>query len=322
MEQYEIDDMMTNLQDYLERQNINTSRFFRCINPQHIDSNASMKYFDDNKAYCFGCGACYDLVGAISVIEGLDRKSAFKKAKEYYYSGKTEIRRNNLVKASTEQKPKVKKDYEKAYYMWNQNYRNSSEAKKYIKERGISEQTAKRFNIGYNEFNFGDYTFKAVVIPISNHCFSARNISHTDELRYYKPRGSQTEIFNKEALSNDIPYCIITEGEFDCLSFETLGLNAIALSSANNYNKLIELEKNLDKRYILALDNDNAGEVVKNSLIEYFKRENIKFAVFDNCGFKDANKALVENKKEFANSIYSVLEQFDIKVKRIQDFEM
>ena len=47
MEQHEIDDMMSNLQDYLERQNINTSRFFRCLNPHHIDSNASMKYFDD-----------------------------------------------------------------------------------------------------------------------------------------------------------------------------------------------------------------------------------------------------------------------------------
>ena len=59
MEQHEIDDMMSNLQDYLERQNINTSRFFRCLNPQHIDSNASMKYFDDCKVYCFGCGCCF-----------------------------------------------------------------------------------------------------------------------------------------------------------------------------------------------------------------------------------------------------------------------
>ena len=69
MEQYEIDDMMTNLQGYLERQNINTSRFFRCLNPQHIDSNASMKYFDDCKVYCFGCGCSYDLVGVIGAVE-------------------------------------------------------------------------------------------------------------------------------------------------------------------------------------------------------------------------------------------------------------
>ena len=106
------------------------------------------------------------------------------------------------------------------------------------------------------------------------------------------------------------------------MSFETLGLNAIALSSANNFNKFIELDKDLDKKFIIALDNDNAGEVVRNSLIEYFTKENIKFAVFDNCGFKDANKALVENKKEFANGIYKVLEQNDIKIKRLQESEM
>ena len=82
MEQHEIDDMMSNLQDYLERQNINTSRFFRCLNPQHIDSNASMKYFDDCKVYCFGCGCSYDLVGVIGAVEGLDRKEAFEHVKE------------------------------------------------------------------------------------------------------------------------------------------------------------------------------------------------------------------------------------------------
>ena len=322
MEQHEIDDMMSNLQDYLERQNINTSRFFRCLNPQHIDSNASMKYFDDCKVYCFGCGCSYDLVGVIGAVEGLDRKEAFKRAKEYYYSNY-----KNTPKIAT--KPivdgshiKEQKNYEKAYYIWQQNYKNNYEAKKYLKQRGISEQTAKRFGIGFNEFNFGDFTFKSVVIPINEHCFSARNISNDNDLRYYKPRGSKIEMFNIGALTNNKPYCIITEGEFDCLSFETIGLNSMGLSSANNVNKFVKESIPKDKLFILALDNDEAGSIAKDTLARFFESENIRYSVFDNCGFKDANKALVEDKKRFENSIYNQIEQFDSKLKKLSEVEM
>ena len=80
MEQQEIDYMMSNLQDYLELHGIDTSKLFRCLNPEHNDANPSMKYFDDNKVYCFGCGASYNLVDVISIMEGLDKKEAFKKA--------------------------------------------------------------------------------------------------------------------------------------------------------------------------------------------------------------------------------------------------
>ena len=87
-------------------------------------------------------------------------------------------------------------------------------------------------------------------------------------MRYYKPKGCQVELFNTEALTNNSKYCVITEGEFDCLSFVTVGVNAIGLSSANNVNKFIEREKSLDKTFILALDNDEAGQIAANYLLD------------------------------------------------------
>lgn len=322
MEQHEIDDMMSNLQEYLERQNINTSRFFRCLNPHHIDSNASMKYFDDCRVYCFGCGCSYDLVGVIGAIEGLDRREAFKKAKEYYYSDFHKTPKLRQKPTNEVSQNKEQKNYEKAYYIWQQNYKNNYEAKRYLKQRGISEQTAKRFGIGFNEFKFGELYFKSVVIPINEHCFSARNISDDENLRYYKPTGSRIDMFNIEALTNNKPYCIVTEGEFDCLSFETIGLNSMGLSSANNVNKFVKESIPKDKVFILALDNDEAGSIAKDTLARFFESENIKYGVFDNCGFKDANKALVEDKKLFENSIYKLIEQFDIKLKKLNEVEM
>ena len=79
MENYELEGVMDNLKSYLESHNINTSRLFHCLNPNHRDSNASMKYFDDGRCYCFGCGVSYNLVDVIGIMENLDNRSAFKK---------------------------------------------------------------------------------------------------------------------------------------------------------------------------------------------------------------------------------------------------
>ena len=89
-----------------------------------------------------------------------------------------------------------------------------------------------------------------------------------------------------------------------------------------DYHPLYDEIKDLTKTYILALDNDEAGNIAKESLAKFFDSENIKYGVFDNCGFKDANKALVEDKKQFENSIYKLIEQFDIKLKKLNEVEM
>ena len=298
MERYEVEGVLSNLRQYLEGHGINTSRLFHCINPQHIDSNASMKYFDDDRVYCFGCGASYNLVDVIGIMENLNKREAFKQTLNYYGKNYYNVR-------PIQKEPKQNnKNYEKAYNVWRCNLNENPTAKLYLKSRGLDDKTIKRFKIGYNSFDFGDYKLNAVVIPINNHCFTARNIlNEEDGIRYYKSKGCQLEIFNSEILKGDIKYCVITEGEFDCLSFESIGINAISLGSANNIHKFIELEKPKEITYILALDNDEAGQNAKNSLIEYFNNNKIKYDVFDNCGYKDANQALVNDKELFQKSI-------------------
>lgn len=306
MERYEVDGILSNLRQYLEGHGINTSRLFHCINPQHIDSNASMKYFDDDRVYCFGCGASYNLVDVIGIMENLNKSEAFKQTLKYYGKNYYNVR---PIQKETKQN---NKNYEKAYNVWQYNLRENQTANLYLKSRGLDDKTIKKFKIGYNSFDFGDYKLNAVVIPINNHCFTARNIlNEEDGIRYYKSKGCQLEIFNSVILKSDIKYCVITEGEFDCLSFESIGINAISLGSANNIHKFIEQEKSNKITYILALDNDEAGQNAKNSLIDYFNNNGIKYIVFDNCGYKDANQALVENKELFKKSIYDIVNTID-----------
>ena len=56
MTKTEIEDLKTNLQSYLETHGIDTSRLFRCINPDHTDNNPSMEYFKDNKVIAMVVG--------------------------------------------------------------------------------------------------------------------------------------------------------------------------------------------------------------------------------------------------------------------------
>ena len=308
MEQYQIDDLKTNLRSYLESQGINTSRLFRCINPHHIEKNASMKYYDDNKVHCFGCGMTYNLFDVISICENCDNKEAFKKAIQYYgYDNLTPQKKLEQVQKTEPKEPETEKDYRKAFVYWNKRLRNNQEAQKYLFSRGIDMKTANRFNLGFNYFNIGEFKLNAIIIPTSDNSYTARNIKD-GELRYYRKTKCHTRIFNTAALKNKIPYCVITEGEFDCLSFETVGVNCIALGSANNLAKFIECDKDKNKTYILALDNDNAGKVATNEFIQYFNENHILYLTFDNCGFKDANQALVENKPLFTKRINQIVE--------------
>ena len=325
MEQYQIDDMLSNLQSYLESWGINTRRHFRCLNPDHSDSNASMKYFDDNKCYCFGCGAVYNLVDCISSLENVDRKEAYKRAINKYSFSDRKVR----VEKPIEKKEESHNNYEKAYSVWKYNLTKNSKAKEYLKQRGLSEETIKRFNLGFNSFDFGEFNYNAIVIPISNSCYTTRNIDKEQtEIRYYKSKGTQSALFNPSALTNDKPYCVIVEGEFDCMSFETLGKNCIALCGANNIDKFISADKRNDKIYVLALDKDVAGIKTTNALKDYFDEYEMNYIEFDFGDYKDPNEALVKDREQFSDlceeMVYDVMkckERIDRK-KLKQDIEM
>ena len=315
MEQYQIDNMLSNLQSYLETNGIRTDRFFQCINPEHPDRHPSMKYYDDNHVHCFGCGCTYDLIDVISVCEHLDKKAAFKKAIEYYANKNIEVARTNYQKTA-KSKEKTAKNYEKAYIFWQKALKDNLQAKEYLLNRGIDLATAERFKLGFNCFTLRDkdkqeIKFNAIVIPVDETCFSARNINPNEEMRYFKPKACDVELFNKSALTNNKPICVLTEGEFDCLSFESIGVNCVGLGSANNINKFLEAEFDKNKTFILALDNDFAGCKATQTLKDFFKENNIKYKCFDNCGFKDPNEALVTNKNAFSRSIFSLIKNIE-----------
>ncbi len=324
MEDIEYEYLKSNLKNYLESRGIDTSRMFRCINPNHNDSNASMKYYDDNKVHCFGCGETYNLFDCIAKLENVNNKEAFKRALQYYNLGANLRKIEDYTKEKITKNKQNVKDYSRAYKVWSKNLENEKSAKNYLKMRKIDEKTAKKFNLGYNLFNFGEKKLSAIIIPISKNSFTARNIDTTNnDFRYYKTKGSHIDIFNKEALYNDKPFCFITEGEFDCLSLETIGANAIALGSVSNLSKFKELELDKKKVYIIAFDSDEAGYKASDDLVNYFKENKIKFLIYE-CAeykdkYKDVNEALVNDEEYFKNCVNDLIR---VALKKVSQEEM
>jgi KaiC/GvpD/RAD55 family RecA-like ATPase/5S rRNA maturation endonuclease (ribonuclease M5) len=178
----------------------------------------------------------------------------------------------------------------------------------YYKGRGLTDRIIKAYKLGtlaggYNKPGYGK-AFK-YVIPVSNSFIILRSDNEKDR---YRNIGSP-EILNIEYLQDlSLTEIFITEGIFDALSLEELDRKAIALNSTAQARQLIEaLEADRDqvknKRFILALDNDQGGrktaEQLKGALLEM----DLPFNELNLAGHKDINEYFIKDKAGLLQAI-------------------
>ena len=303
----ELERVKEHIEDYMREKGLPFNKHFHCILKDHKDEDPSMRY---DKEYhilkCFGCGEALDIFDLVALDKNLNKKQAFiETIKMYeprlldYTETKTNKNETNLLK------------------MWQEAVFNSKEALDYLHSRGLSDETIKKYGLGYNSSFYAKaddktYTFPAIIIPREENCYTARNISWkpTDnkDLRIRKI-GASTIYNLNQSNNSDKSYCFIAEGEFDCLSFLELGYNAIGLGSCSNFNKLFNSNLDTSKTYILSLDNDEAGKETADKIANEFKVRNIKFITFNYGGLiKDPNEALTTDKQAFITGIQGVLD--------------
>lgn len=100
-------------------------------------------------------------------------------------------------------------------------------------------------------------------------------------------------LYSKTA-SNDIKNVYICEGEIDALSMLECGLVAVSVGGVNNWKDIYTREL-LKYNVIFAGDNDKAGEMMYNALVESFAKHGRPISCIDLCGFKgckDINELL------------------------------
>lgn len=307
------------LGEYLQGKGINTRKPFNCLNPEHPDKHPSMSYDSKNqRCKCFSCGVSYDIFDLIGIDYGItDDKEKFSKAYELYGLKIDEKEPNSTA---TSAKPVVTKATvnNMEYYKQMQANRSDRIAQEYLKSRGISEEIASKYWLGYdpeyktvNEDEQGQTSFttwRALIIPTGKESFIARNIDRPqapEKKNRYRKKGPSL-IFNSKALYEATKPIFVVEGEIDALSIIEAGGQAVGLGSTSNVRQLMQmLEKQKPAQtLILSLDADEEGQKAEKELADLLTGFDIAFYKYNITGAaKDANEALLLNREDFIEKV-------------------
>ena len=190
-------------------------------------------------------------------VEGMNEDEAYQKLLELSGHGKSPI-----ISQPTKAKEKIEpsKDYTDTILKL---YNNQSDKdKQYFINRGLSMDIINKYKLCIGEtrkLNNKFYDNRAI-IPIWKNgkviSFNARSLEDNPEIKYLKAPGEATP-FNIDYIHTLPPNetLILTEGEFDSLSLETIGIKSIAIGGVGNYKKFMDNLERKDISILTAFDN-------------------------------------------------------------------
>lgn len=164
---------------------------------------------------------------------------------------------------------------------------------KYFKKRGISQDTVDKYKISYNDLG-------EIVFPYYKN-------GELVNVKYRKNLGGGKKTFRQEKdtektlfgmdLVTDLNTLVWVEGEMDVLALAECGIESVSIPQGASENRLECIENCYDfiqqfNTYIIAVDNDNAGDKLKLTLLNRLGKEKCK--VVNWRQYKDANEALMD----------------------------
>ena len=200
----------------------------------------------------------------------------------------------------------------------------------YFDKRGISRPTLNELRVS-NGKEYMPQIQKEVNVIMFNYYVNNKliNVKYRDGLKNFKLfKGAQKTFYNIDSIK-DSDWCVIVEGEIDCLSYKECGINHV-ISVPNGFtatgqinmdylNDFYSYFENKEKIYI-AVDNDEAGENGKKELIRRFGSDKIYLCDFKDC--KDANEYLIKyGKKELKDTITNAIPCPIENVLRVSDMQ-
>ena len=275
------------------------------------------KSTDGNSLKCFGCGYTGDIIDLYQKVKGVDYNEALADL-----SGQLGI----TIEKTALVHPPIKTDPAKpmqtpsqtedntAYYKKAMAAFKGSPAQEYLKSRGIGEDTAVKFWLGYEpEFKTRETdekgqqsyaTWRALIIPTGKGNYIIRNIDEPKgdvKKNRYRKKGASI-IFNSKALYSATKPIFVVEGEMDALSIIEAGGEAVGLGSTSNYKQLVKMlmEKPATQTLVLALDADEEGQKTEEALAQELTQIKAPFYHYSPYGTaKDANEALTMDRDSF-----------------------
>jgi DNA primase len=298
-----------------------------------------------NNICCCHCGLQGDSFNVIAELEGLDIKDDFPKILEkgveiIGYTGiippKTNKKRNNPSMESLEKKIILNYDlttiitnyfkkmkYKKYLYFVE---RNITATKLYSKYRIIVENPKKVIPKELLPRINNIYAYRYIIPVWENrkvvNCLLRRddNLS-TANKKIMNLKGPPLKIFNlgyiRHSIKNDIYF--VTEGIFDCLSFENIGYKAIALNSWVMINRfLAAVKENVNQLkqnnviFLSAFDNDKWGKEASKRIKEGMQQLELIYFNLTFNKYKDINDFYVKESHKFVNKINEVVKNIKV----------
>ena len=329
-------------------------------NPQHYLKRAKKKGFicpicnngtgadgdgitakDNIHFSCFkaGCFMNSDIIDIIGIENGIaDFNDRLKRASEIYnitIENDIEYRKDTQHTINTTTTESIK-TYDHTAYIerCKANLKESPQALEYLHNRGLTDETIQRFNLGYDpQYSFYDskkgqnVTIKGIVCPSdkNNSYYVIRDIEGEYQRKPGEKEAGKQPLYNLQALYNtEKAPVFIVEGQFCTMSIEQAGGHSISLQGAANRGKLIEALKGMKKDsippIILSLDNDEAGEIARDKLQRELKELNIEYMTVNIAGkYKDPNDHLKADKEAFYNAVNEVIRKSN-KPNNISDY--
>ncbi len=302
------------LRQYLESRGIDTSKNFRCLNPQHPDRHPSAYYTNGHRVICRACGAQFDIFDLIALEMGrpVADRAVFEEVRRRYGQGfsfsPAEIPTgsgsgvnspqcldwNDTIQAEQPEPPADYTDFFKECAA------RISETD-YPQRRGLTAETCARFGLGFapswHHPNSKIHTPR-LIIPTSRSSYTARDVREIIP-EYQQPYKNQKVgkacLYLQHNLYKPGAACVIVEGELDAVSIAQSGGRACALRSITNAGKLLRVLESKPPAVplFLLLDADEHGQKAQSELIDGLHRLQIPYAVGQlPAACKDANDAL------------------------------
>lgn len=242
---------------------------------------------------CFNCGISGDIFDILEHTEGImDKTEQFKRINELYGGGdrggsprkaesaRTRGNAREDFKDPIEANQEGQEREQRATFIKQSReaLKNNPKALRYLEGRGITEETAARFNLGYS-IN-GKYR-DSLIIPYSEYYFTARPLYENPKSKYIKA-GGHSPLFNIKALENpEAQPVFIVEGEIDTIILEQAGARALALGGKENTGKLLDWikEKPLEVPLILWGDKDDPGRDMEGKLAKQLEELGAAFLI-------------------------------------------
>lgn len=281
-------------------------KMYRCPNKfEHKNGDRTPSMSWDSKAhhfYCFGCGHKIDMYGYYREHLNYTHQEIITELLDEDDYKNTAIQKNRDA---------FKKESDKVTPI-------TEECIKYIKLRGINEQTIKEFNLGsYN----GDIAFPYYKNETIIGYKTRKPVKDPGKPKMKNIIGSKPYLYNIQNTGKSTEL-VICEGEFDAMVIHQCGIeNVVSVGAgANSLTSLIDQAREYLSQFeilIIVSDNDEAGQNMDKAFVEQFGS---KAKLIDKKLYKrkDVNEEYVLHGK---NKVIELIESARFKIEGRRDLE-